>query len=707
MQIRYNTVKDRYPFLIIIFFALSLFTSLTSQAQIENPKIDSRFKNVQKKALDSHVNSQYRLANHYKDKTSADYNRHRAFYWHKVAADNGHEKSIIEVGDAYFYGSGTIIDYNKALIYYDMASNLGNQYGKMMKARLFFGDLKIPENLGLSKNILDSLVNDEYHRAGYLLAEFYMNGDLIEKDSIKAISLLLNARQVSYKNKMDNIVDCRLAEVSNYYPFNYQERVKAMYADGLTDLQANAWNSALKNRKKCYLNNNGNWKNYVCDLALIWRKPEWNRDFKKACEECLLYSKDTNKIKKVEYLYANYILRSRNSSAEDKQKALKIKEQQSAQDRYLQYDFGVLYRDGSDDVKKDLSKSISYFKAAAENELEKAYVPLGKLLIESDNAKNKEDGIIWLKKAKDYTTLAIYYTKGKHLPKDYEKAYDFAMQDVNWEQKPYNAFFPYNKSYNTDNLYIAIQLCNAMDDCKTSKDYKKLQDTYKSQTFCHSCGGRGKFICRKCNGSGNYDPNGGSETVECYICKGNPTIECATTINMPSEEVINNFKYIQPIRKEIKKPTQTNKKIVNNSATNTNDKEKTKTTTNTTGRLDLKTKNSWDIPPEGLISTIRIKKGEDVHIKAYGVMFSKLHKKKSSTDGIKGFDDYKIVDSIPFDALCVRVGENDEWKMLGSNLYFVSKHNGLLEFMINNKDSTDNEGLYRIIIKSIGRFKKG
>ncbi|MBU2929806.1 SEL1-like repeat protein [Winogradskyella psychrotolerans] len=534
---------------ITSILTLLLCCSFHLNAQSDYHNTDKKVKRLLNKANEGNPKYQYLLAKHYTDTYSKDYNIYKAFKWFKSAADNNYEKAITYVADSYFYGKGTTQDYKKAFEYYEKASKTNDQYATMMKARMLLGDMDHPKDLALSRRLIDSLLNDGYKRSGWVLAEFYMQGLNVRRDYAKAIHLLIDARKIDRKTRMDPIVDCKIAEIGHFYPYNnYKERVRQMKDDDFTEEQIERYSKAIKNRTKCYLQDIGEWEKYVCDIALFWPKNNKGNDFKKACKDCFENSKSSGKTKQVEYLYADYILRSNYSTEEEKQFALNIKEQQSATDPSLQYKLAQLYRDGSEDTDKDPEKALFYFKEAAKNGYQDAFSPLAKLLIESNNTEDIKLGLYWLERAKDYPTLATHYTRGKYISKDYNKAYNYVILDINWELNPYNALSSYNKHYDTDNLYIAMQLCGVMDDCKSSETYNKLQDTYNSQTFCHSCQGKGKHVCKKCNGSGYYYPNGGSQSYTCTTCDGDKILKCDVVINQPSSRIKSNFRNIQPMK---------------------------------------------------------------------------------------------------------------------------------------------------------------
>jgi len=75
---------------------------------------------IKEKAKNGDIDSQFYLGKYYGDERFRD--DEEAFYWLKLAADQGHQTSQIFVGYSYEIGEGINPDIKQALEYYKMAA---------------------------------------------------------------------------------------------------------------------------------------------------------------------------------------------------------------------------------------------------------------------------------------------------------------------------------------------------------------------------------------------------------------------------------------------------------------------------------------------------------------------------------------------------------------------------------------------------------
>lgn len=106
-------------------------------------------------------------------------------------------------------------------------------------------------------------------------------------------------------------------------------------------------------------------------------------------------------------------------------------------------------------------------------------------------------------------------------------------------------------------------------------------------------------------------------------------------------------------------------------------------------------------------SGLTIKRGDRILITATGMITLNISNgQKSGPEGIPLDDPKKLLRSQPTGALIAVIGaDNNDFIFIGNSANFVSKHEGLLFFGINESSLSDNDGEYKVSIE-VQRAKK-
>lgn len=101
---------------------------------------------------------------------------------------------------------------------------------------------------------------------------------------------------------------------------------------------------------------------------------------------------------------------------------------------------------------------------------------------------------------------------------------------------------------------------------------------------------------------------------------------------------------------------------------------------------------------ERLLTNFRVRRGESVTISASGSITLGMLAGNSSPDGVRGFEGYSYFREAPHGALLVRVRQSpsDDWVACGRSCSLVVERDGVLEFAVNDRDTSNNSGSYLV-----------
>lgn len=106
-------------------------------------------------------------------------------------------------------------------------------------------------------------------------------------------------------------------------------------------------------------------------------------------------------------------------------------------------------------------------------------------------------------------------------------------------------------------------------------------------------------------------------------------------------------------------------------------------------------------------STKFIKKGNLINLRASGSMrvgkWVGNSTPEGKTSGVDGFplEDYNLVADKNHAALLYRISPNDAWEAVVGIDEFEAAKDGVLEFLVNDKDVSNNSGAYKVVVKII------
>ena len=119
-----------------------------------------------------------------------------------------------------------------------------------------------------------------------------------------------------------------------------------------------------------------------------------------------------------------------------------------------------------------------------------------------------------------------------------------------------------------------------------------------------------------------------------------------------------------------------------------------------TSRLEGSSKSykTFSIDSKTSYTTIKVSKGDVINIQASGSILVGTWAGSSTPDGIDGYTNYNRVQGFRHASLLARVGDNDQWQFIGVNKTITAINSGLLEFIVNDGDPSNNTGSYTVNI---------
>jgi hypothetical protein len=102
-----------------------------------------------------------------------------------------------------------------------------------------------------------------------------------------------------------------------------------------------------------------------------------------------------------------------------------------------------------------------------------------------------------------------------------------------------------------------------------------------------------------------------------------------------------------------------------------------------------------------LPTTVQVRQGDKINVTARGTIVLGPLAGSSDPDGIGGYTAYSYVSSAPHGSLLVRLQQeqNGNWVRCGRACSFTAERDGILEFLVNDRDSANNSGSYVIQVQ--------
>ena len=96
---------------------------------------------------------------------------------------------------------------------------------------------------------------------------------------------------------------------------------------------------------------------------------------------------------------------------------------------------------------------------------------------------------------------------------------------------------------------------------------------------------------------------------------------------------------------------------------------------------------------------ITIKKGDKINISASGSITYGAWAGSGGPDGIDGYTSYNRISGFRHGSLLVRIGDNGEWEAIGTSKSIIAKNSGVLQFIVNDGDPSNNSGVFTVDIR--------
>ena len=106
--------------------------------------------------------------------------------------------------------------------------------------------------------------------------------------------------------------------------------------------------------------------------------------------------------------------------------------------------------------------------------------------------------------------------------------------------------------------------------------------------------------------------------------------------------------------------------------------------------------NSLEVDSYTNSTNINIKKGDEISITASGSIVLGAWAGSGGPDGIDGFTSYSRIAGFRHGSLLVRIGDNGEWEAVGTSKTLLANNSGLLQFIVNDGDPSNNSGYFTI-----------
>jgi hypothetical protein len=108
-----------------------------------------------------------------------------------------------------------------------------------------------------------------------------------------------------------------------------------------------------------------------------------------------------------------------------------------------------------------------------------------------------------------------------------------------------------------------------------------------------------------------------------------------------------------------------------------------------------KESHNLQVSSRGLNTTINVKKGDIIEVRATGYISVGLFAGSSSPAGIDGFTAYNRVSGFKHGALLVSVGGSN-WKGINQDMIFRAEKSGEVTFLVNDAEPQNNRGAYSV-----------
>ncbi len=170
------------------------------------------FQRAQKKAMSGDVNAQYALGNMYYIGAATDIDYKEGLKWFKEAASKGHMQSEYELGYIYYEGRGVKKDLKEALKWFKRAADKGDSKSQLILADIYYSGESGKKDYEKAYYWYKITADLDYPKAQYRLAEMFYNGYGVGKNRKKSAYWLKRASAQSYADAQYKLAQMYLEE---------------------------------------------------------------------------------------------------------------------------------------------------------------------------------------------------------------------------------------------------------------------------------------------------------------------------------------------------------------------------------------------------------------------------------------------------------------------------------------------------------------
>lgn len=108
--------------------------------------------------------------------------------------------------------------------------------------------------------------------------------------------------------------------------------------------------------------------------------------------------------------------------------------------------------------------------------------------------------------------------------------------------------------------------------------------------------------------------------------------------------------------------------------------------------------NKYEIDSYTNTTDIIIKKGNKINVTAFGNVTYGVWAGSGGPEGIDGYTSYNRIEGFRHGSLLFRIGDG-AWEAVGKSKFVIAKNNGVLQFIVNDDDPSNNGGSYIVELK--------
>ena len=331
------------------------------------------FQKVLRLAEDGDVTAQFEVGKNYYWGTNTVQDYEKAVVWYRKAAEAGNARAQNNLGNCYYEGEGVKKDFEEAVKWYKKAAEQGNANAQNNLGERYYYGQGVEQNYEEAVKWYQKSAEQGNADAQYSLGYCYYNGQGVEQSYEEAVKWYARAAEQGHTGAQDNLGDCYF--YGNGVDQSYEEAVK-WYQKAAEQ----GYNLAQKDLGFCYANGYGVSQDYE-------KAAEW---YQRAAEQGNAYAQNE--------LGACYY--NGNGVEKDYEKAAKWYQKAAEQGiANAQNMIGICYHYGYG-VEQDYKKEVYWLRKAADQGYDWAQNNLGNCYKNGWGVQpDQNEAIEWYKKA--------------------------------------------------------------------------------------------------------------------------------------------------------------------------------------------------------------------------------------------------------------------------------------------------------------------